>query len=64
MLDLTSPDAAVDVPFAEAAFAAGGVASLFGVNDLVTVRHQPGFEWGPIVAVIVAVIVAAAVAHL
>ena len=46
-LDVTSPDAAVGVPFAEAVFAATGVASIFGVNDFVTVRRQPGFEWDP-----------------
>jgi len=59
-LDVTSPDAAVGVPFAEAVFAAGGVASIFGVNDFLTVRRQPGCDWGPIVAVVVA----AAAAHL
>ena len=59
-LDVTSADAAVGVPFAEAVFAAGGVASIFGVNDFVTVRRQPGYDWGPIVAVVVA----AAAAHL
>lgn len=59
-LDVPSPDAAVGVPFAEAVFAAGGVASIFGVNDFVTVRRQPGCDWGPIVAVVVA----AAAAHL
>jgi len=59
-LDVTSPDAAVGVPFAEAVFAAGGVAAIFGVNDFVTVRRQPGCDWGPIVAVVVA----AAAAHL
>ena len=59
-LDVTSPDAAVGVPFAEAVFAAGGVASIYGVNDFVTVRRQPGCDWGPIVAVVVA----AAAAHL
>ena len=59
-LDVTSPDAAAGVPFAEAVFAAGGVAAIFGVNDFVTVRRQPGRDWGPIVAVVVA----AAAAHL
>jgi len=59
-LDVTSPDAAAGVPFAEAVFAAGGVASIFGVNDFVTVRRQTGCDWGPIVAVVVA----AAAAHL
>ena len=59
-LAVTSPDAAVGVPFAEAVLAAGGVASIYGVNDFVTVRRQPGCDWGPIVAVVVA----AAAAHL
>jgi hypothetical protein len=58
-LDVSSPDAAVGVPFAEAVFSAAGVVSIYGVNDFVTVRRQPGFEWGPIVSV-----VAAAAAHL
>ena len=59
-IDVKSPAAAVGVPFAEAVFAAAGVASIFGVNDFVTVRRQPGCDWGPIVAVVVA----AAAAHL
>ncbi len=59
-LSVASPEAAAGNPFAEAVFAAGGVASIFGVNDFVTVRRQPGFEWDPIVAVVVA----AAAAHL
>jgi Scaffold protein Nfu/NifU N terminal len=59
MLDVTSAQAAVGVPFAEAVFAAGGVAAVFGVNDFVTVRRQPGFEWEPIVAAVIA----AAAAH-
>ena len=59
-LDVTSAEAAVGVPFAQAVFAAGGVAAVFGVNDFVTVRRQPGFEWEPIVAAVIA----AAAAHL
>ena len=53
-IDVKSPDAAIGVPFAETVFAAGGVASIFGVNDFVTVTRQPGSEWGPIVAAVVA----------
>ena len=60
MFNVTSPDAATGIPFAEAVFAAGGVAAIFGVNDFVTVRRQPVVEWGPIVTVVVA----AAAAHL
>ena len=54
MLNLASPDAAAGMPFAEAVFAAGGVASIFGVNDFVTVTRQKGAEWEPIVAAVVA----------
>lgn len=60
VIDVTSPDAAVGVPFAEDVFGAGGVAAIFGVNDFITVRRQPGFEWEPIVAAVVA----AAATHL
>jgi hypothetical protein len=59
-VDVTSPEAAVGLPFAEAVFVVGGVAAIFGVNDFITVRRQPGFEWDPIVAAVVA----AAAAHL
>lgn len=38
--------------FAEAVFAAPGVASIFGVNDFVTVTRTPGAEWDPIVEVV------------
>lgn len=54
MFNVASPDAAVGMPFAEAVFAAGGVASIFGVNDFVTVTRQQGCEWDPIVAAVVA----------
>ena len=46
--------------FAEEVFAVDGVASVFGVNDFVTVTRQPGADWGPIVAAVQA----AAEAHL
>ncbi len=54
MFTVKTADAAVGMPFAEAVFAAGGVASIFGVNDFVTVTRQPGAEWDPIVAAVVA----------
>ncbi len=53
-LNVTSAESAAGHKFAEAVFAAGGVASIFGVNDFVTVTRQPGFEWEPIVAAVVA----------
>lgn len=58
--NLTSPDDAVGNRFAEEVFAAGGVATVFGVNDFVTVTRQPGADWEPIVAAVQA----AAEAHL
>ena len=60
MLNVTSPEAAAGVPFAEAVFATGGVASIFAVNDFVTVTRRPGVEWGPIVDAVIA----AAATHL
>ena len=54
MFNVTSAEAATGVPFAQAVFAAGGVASIFGVNDFVTITRQPGFDWDPIVAAVVA----------
>ena len=40
---------AVGDAFAEAVFAAPGVAAVFGVNDFVTVTRQKGAEWAPII---------------
>lgn len=59
-INITSADAARGDPFAEAVFSAGGVASIYGVNDFVTVSRQPGADWEPIVAAVQA----AAEAHL
>ena len=67
-LDTTLPDTisfanageAAGDPFASAVFAAGGVASIFGVNDFVTVTREAGAEWEPIVEAVQA----AASAHL
>jgi hypothetical protein len=58
--NVTDPEAAGANPFAEAVFGAGGVVAVFGVNDFVTVSRQPGVEWDPIIAAVVA----AAEAHL
>lgn len=44
----TEADAAGN-PFAEAVFKAPGVASIFGVNDFVTINRSPGADWDPIV---------------
>jgi hypothetical protein len=59
-INVTSADAAQGDAFAEAVFAAGGVASIYGVNDFVTVMRQPDADWEPIVAAVQA----AAAAHL
>ena len=53
VINVTSADTAVGHPFPEAVFA-GGVVSIYGVNDFVTVTRQPGFEWDPILAAVVA----------
>ena len=47
-------------PFAAEVLAVEGVASVFGVNDFVTVTRRPGADWEPIVAAVHA----AAAAHL
>ena len=54
MLSVASAEAATGHRFAEAVFAAGGVASIFGVNDFITVTRQAGCEWDPIVTAVVA----------
>ncbi|HEX9969472.1 MAG TPA: NifU N-terminal domain-containing protein [Acidimicrobiales bacterium] len=51
-LSFNSAGDATGHPFAEAVFAAPGVASIFGVNDFVTVTRTPGAEWEPIVAAV------------
>ena len=59
-MNVTSSGDAAGNAFAEAVFAAGGVASVFGVNDFVTVTREPGADWDPIVQAVQA----AAAAHL
>lgn len=60
-LDITLPDTisfasaeeAATNPFAAAVFAAPGVASIFGVNDFVTInRASPDVDWEPIIAAV------------
>jgi hypothetical protein len=50
--DVKSPEGATGNPFVEAVFAAPGVIAVFGVNDFVTVRREPGADWEPIVAAV------------
>jgi hypothetical protein len=52
--NITTAEAAAGHRFAQAVFAAGGVAAIYGVNDFITVTRVPGFEWDPIVAAVVA----------
>ncbi len=60
MFNATDAEQASRIPFAADVFAAGGVASVFGVNDFVTVTRQPGADWEPIIAAVRA----SAAAHL
>ena len=60
MFNATDAEQAMAIPFAADVFAAGGVASVFGVNDFVTVTRLPGAAWEPIIAAVQA----AAEAHL
>lgn len=50
--NVTDPASAPDNPFVQEVFAAGGVASLFGVNDFVTVTRLPGADWDAITAAV------------
>ncbi|MBI5089549.1 MAG: NifU N-terminal domain-containing protein [Actinobacteria bacterium] len=60
MFNASNAEQAADIPFAAAVFAADGVASVFGVNDFVTITRRPGADWKPIIAAVQA----AAEAHL
>ncbi|MCU1396309.1 MAG: NifU family protein [Ilumatobacteraceae bacterium] len=59
-INFANADAAAANPFATEVFALDGVASVFGVNDFVTITRVAGADWDPIVAGVVA----AAAAHL
>ena len=60
MFNATAAEEAAAIPFAAEVFAAGGVASVFGVNDFVTVTRQAGADWEAIITAVRA----AAEAHL
>jgi Scaffold protein Nfu/NifU N terminal len=58
-LDVTLPERidttrgeGADSEFARAVVAADGVASVFGVNDFVTITRRPGADWDGIVCVV------------
>ena len=48
MFNVTSPDDAAEIPVAKAIFDAGGVASVFGTADFVTVTRAAGADWADI----------------
>ena len=50
-IDTTRGEGA-DTPFARAVLAVDGVASVFGVNDFVTVTREPDADWDPIVCAV------------
>jgi hypothetical protein len=59
-LDVTLPEmmnvqsaADAGTPFQRAVLSVPGVASLFGVNDFVTVTRVDGADWDPIIAAVV-----------
>ena len=52
MMNVANEEAAASNPFAARLFAAGGVKSVFGTDDFVTVTRQPGADWGPITAAV------------
>ncbi|MEM8620091.1 MAG: NifU N-terminal domain-containing protein [Actinomycetota bacterium] len=60
MFNISGPDDAAGNAFAAEVFAAGGIASLFGVNDFVTVTREADADWDSIIAAVTA----AAAAHL
>jgi hypothetical protein len=60
MFNVSTSDAAAQSPFTAAVFAVEGVASVFGVNDFVTVTRRAGADWEPIITAVQA----AAAAHL
>ena len=49
---LAKPGDEVDDPFTHALLAVEGVASVFGVNDFVTVTRVSGADWDPIVCAV------------
>jgi hypothetical protein len=60
MFNAANAEQAATIPFAAEVFAAEGVASVFGVNDFVTITRRPGADWEPIIAAVQT----AAAAHL
>lgn len=51
-INFANAEAAAGNEFAEAVFAAGGVAAIFGVNNFVTITRQADAPWEPIVVAV------------
>lgn len=52
MMNVGSPESAASNPFAARLFEAGGVKSVFGTADFVTVTRLPGADWEAITAAV------------
>lgn len=52
MFNIASAEDAESHPFANALFAAGGVASVFGTADFVTITRTPDADWSAIEAAV------------
>ena len=52
MFTIASAEDAQDTPFAKAVFDAGGVASVFGTADFVTITRTDGADWAAIEAAV------------
>ena len=52
MFNVASVEDAQGNPFAKLVFAAGGVASVFGTADFVTITRTEGGDWGAIEAAV------------
>lgn len=52
MFTIASAEDAQDNPFAKAVFDAGGVASVFGTADFVTITRADGADWSAIEAAV------------
>jgi hypothetical protein len=52
MINATDAEAASVHPFVAAVFAIEGVATVFAMNDFVTVTRVPGTGWDPITAAV------------
>ena len=51
-INFANAEAAAGNPFATAVFESGGVASIFGVNDFVTITRQAGADWDEIISAV------------